>query len=127
MQNQTLANQNGVGTSTLFKVLTLLVQPQRGQLLWRGYDVLRTRTWSPKRVRQHVVLVHQHAVMLRTSVFRNVAYGLKIRGVRRHEIDRRVESALSQGRMVEPLGTPLRPSAVAPQDMATDRLNGWFE
>ena len=93
--NYAVVGENGAGKSTLFKVLTRLIPPQRGQLLWRGQDVLHTRACSPKRLRQHVVLVHQQPVMFRTTVFRNVAYGLKLRRVPRLEMARRVEAALS--------------------------------
>ncbi len=94
-QSYAVVGPNGAGKSTLFKVLTLLVHPQQGQVVWRGQDILHTPAWSPKRLRQHVVLVHQHPVMLRTSVFRNVAYGLHIRRIPRPEIIRRVAAALS--------------------------------
>ena len=98
-QSYAVVGANGAGKSTLFKVLTLLVQPQQGQVLWRGQDIVKTTAWSPNRLRQHVVLVHQHPVMFRTSVFRNVAYGLNLRRVPRCEIVRRVEAALTWVRM----------------------------
>ena len=54
------------------------------------------------------MLVHQHPVMLRTSVFRNVAYGLNIRRIPRSEIIRRVEAALSWVRMERHATRPAR-------------------
>ncbi|MDH3601849.1 MAG: phosphate ABC transporter ATP-binding protein [Candidatus Tectomicrobia bacterium] len=94
-QSYAVVGANGAGKSTLFKVFTWLAPLQQGQVLWRGQDILHAPAWSPKRLRQHVVLVHQHPVMFRTSVFRNVAYGLTLRRVLRSEIARRVETALA--------------------------------
>lgn len=99
---------NGAGKSTLFKVCTLLLRPQQGRLLWRGQDVLHSRTCSPTQLRQHVVLVPQHPVMLRTSVFRNVAYGLKIRRWPQRDIAPMVEAALFQVRMTAHATRPAR-------------------
>lgn len=107
-RNYAVVGANGAGKSTLFKVLTLLVRPQHGQVVWRGEDILHSSAWSPKRLRQHVVLVHQHPVMFRTSVSRNVAYGLTLRRVSRSEIRRRVETALTWVGMEKHASRPAR-------------------
>jgi tungstate transport system ATP-binding protein len=90
---------NGAGKSTLFKVLTFLVEPQRGRVLWQGQDVLRTL--SPTQLRQRVVWVSQTPLLFRTSVFQNVAYGLKRRRVPRRDISRRVVAALDRVHMAD--------------------------
>ena len=99
---------NGAGKSTLFKVLTRLVEPQQGSLRWHGQEVLQSAIIPPKVLRQHVVLVHQHPLLFRTSVFHNVAYGLKLRGLSRRDIARRVEAALYRVQMAEFAKRPAR-------------------
>ncbi|PON16578.1 hypothetical protein C2W62_17695 [Candidatus Entotheonella serta] len=90
---------NGAGKSTLFKVMTLLIAPQRGQLWWKGQEVLRTL--SPTRLRQQMVWVGQSPLLFRTSVFQNVAYGLKRRRVPRRELSQRVMAALNRVHMAD--------------------------
>ena len=90
---------NGAGKSTLFKVLTLLVVPQQGRVLWRGQDI--QRTLSPTELRQRVVWVSQAPLLFRTSVFQNVAYGLKRRRVPRQDLSRRVMAALDRVHMAD--------------------------
>ncbi len=92
---------NGAGKSTLFKVLSLLLQPQQGHVLWKGQDVLRTTSLSPTRLRRHVVGVSQTPILFRTSVFQNVAYGLKIRRVPKRDVARRVQAALNRVHMAD--------------------------
>ncbi|MEE9146610.1 MAG: ATP-binding cassette domain-containing protein [Candidatus Tectomicrobia bacterium] len=92
---------NGAGKTTLFKVLTLLIQPQHGRVLWHGQDLMRTASVTPQTLRQQVVLVSQQPLLFRTSVFHNVAYGLKVRGVSRSDITRRVEAVLHQVQMAD--------------------------
>ncbi len=73
---------NGAGKTTLFRVLTLITRPQSGCILWHGQDMMQTAA-AAKVLRQHVVWVSQQPLLFRTSVFHNVAYGLRIRGVPR--------------------------------------------
>lgn len=99
---------NGAGKSTLFKVLSLLLQPQQGRVLWKGQDVLRTAALSPTQLRRHVVGVSQTPMLFRTSVFQNVAYGLKIRHVPKRDIARRVQAALDRVHMADAASRPAR-------------------
>lgn len=100
---------NGAGKSTLFQVLTGLIPLQRGQLRWCGREVsLRSSDISPHQLRQHVVFVRQQPLLFRTSVFDNVAYGLKLRGLHRSEIACRVEVVLDQVQMTDFAKRPAR-------------------
>ncbi len=90
---------NGAGKSTLLKVLTLLVEPQQGRVLWKGRDVLHTL--SPTQLRQQVVWVSQAPILFRTSVFQNVVYGLKRRRIPRRDISHRVLAALDRVHMAD--------------------------
>ncbi len=87
---------NGAGKTTLFKLLTLLVRPQHGRLVWHGQDLRTATARAQQALRQQIVLVSQQPLLFRTSVFHNVAYGLKVRRVARTEITPRVAAALKQ-------------------------------
>lgn len=103
-----IVGANGAGKTTLFKVLTRLVQPQQGRLLWHGQELRSAAPFSPQALRQQVVLVSQQPLLFRTSVFHNVAYGLKVRGHTRQDIARRVMAALQRVQMADYARRPAR-------------------
>jgi len=72
-------------------ILALLEAPTAGRLLYRMKEV-HPRSSLP--VKREITMVGQNPVMLTTSVFSNVAYGLKARGFRKDELKPRVEEAL---------------------------------
>ena len=72
---------NGSGKTTLLLVLGLLERPSEGQVLFEGKSV-RGEELS---LRRRMAVVLQEALLLRRSVLDNVAMGLSLRGVARHE------------------------------------------
>jgi tungstate transport system ATP-binding protein len=80
---------NGAGKSTLLKVLSLLDSPTKGNLYYNGEKI------SIKKVslvqRRKIAIALQQSLLLNTSVFQNIALGLKIRRVPRREIKDKVE------------------------------------
>jgi len=85
-----LFGPNGAGKSTLLRLLALYTRPDSGTLTFLG------RSWDEvdRATRRQVVFLPQHPFLLDGSVLANVAYGLRIRGVRRH-LDRRAAEALA--------------------------------
>ena len=84
---------SGAGKSTLLRLLDFLEPPTRGQLHFRDhYSANGSR--APLDVRRRVTTVFQRPVLLNTSVYGNVAYGLKIRGDK--EVQRKVKRVLEQ-------------------------------
>ena len=74
-----LLGPNGSGKTTLLHVLALLRLPTSGIVRFLGEPVSwREKTLVP--LRRKVVLVDQHPIMFSTTVIKNVAYGLKMRG-----------------------------------------------
>lgn len=70
---------NGSGKTTLLHILAFLMPPTSGTLRFRGKLVVwRENKLLPLRMK--VVLVEQHPIMFSTTVAKNVAYGLKMRG-----------------------------------------------
>ena len=92
---------NGAGKSTLFKVMTGLLQPQEGSLQWQDQEMIPLTSGVPKQLRRKIILVRQHPLLFRTSVFRNVAYGLKLRGWSRRAIASRVMAELERVDMAD--------------------------
>ncbi|TFW10235.1 ATP-binding cassette domain-containing protein, partial [Oxalobacteraceae bacterium OM1] len=88
-----LTGLNGAGKSTLLRVLAGLEPALCGELRFVGQ--LAALSPYPQAMREAIVYVHQHPVMFATSVFDNIAYGLKARGLPRGEIVQRVDAALA--------------------------------
>jgi tungstate transport system ATP-binding protein len=73
-----LVGPNGAGKSTLLLALASLVRLARGRLSFRGSPV---ETGNELAYRRHIGLVLPDPLLLNTSVFANVAAGLRFRGV----------------------------------------------
>jgi tungstate transport system ATP-binding protein len=83
-----LIGPNGSGKSTFLLVLNSLIKPVSGRLLYRGEPVVsRVEAF---RYRRKVSMVFQEPLLFDTTVYKNVASGLKIRGLKRDEIRERV-------------------------------------
>jgi tungstate transport system ATP-binding protein len=87
----TLSGPNGSGKSTLLRLLALLETPDAGRV-----DYLENGAALSKdlELRRRFTLVLPRPGIFNTTVFNNVAYGLKIRGVKSGEIETRVNASL---------------------------------
>ena len=87
----TVLGPNGSGKSTLLRIIAALEQPTDGALVLDGkaLDLNENGSW-----RKRTTLVFQRPVVLRGSVFDNVAYGLIQRGLSNSSIKERVSEAL---------------------------------
>lgn len=79
---------NGAGKSTLLKVLALLERPTTGAVFFRGVKVTAKNALA---FRRRMAVVFQEPLLLNTTVFNNVAQGLKFRGIDGAELQRRVD------------------------------------
>ncbi len=86
-----LLGPNGSGKSTLLKILALLLPPDRGEIRFQGTKVTSKNL---EHLRLQSTLVFQKTLLLNTSVFNNVAYGLRIRKIPKAKIAEEVSKAL---------------------------------
>lgn len=75
-----LLGPNGAGKTTLLNILAFLESPTAGKVLLRGRPVSFADPLV-RDFRKEVVLVDQHPILFSTTVYRNLEFGLKIRGI----------------------------------------------
>ena len=71
---------NGAGKTTLFKILTLLDRATSGEVYFDGSPSSLLSPEGKLKLRRRTGMVMQNPFMFNTSVWKNVAYGLKLRG-----------------------------------------------
>ena len=86
----TLLGPSGSGKTTLLNLTAGYLEPTGGQVFIGERDVTRV----PARRRNVGMVFQNYALFPHMSVEKNVAYGLKVRGVPKAEIERRVDAAL---------------------------------
>jgi len=84
---------NGAGKSTLLRVMGLLEQPARGKVYFRGTLADQNNSLS---VRRRMASVFQEPLLVNAPVYENAALGLKLRGLDRRAIERRVRPWLER-------------------------------
>lgn len=87
-----LIGPNGAGKSTLLLTMAGLLKPAQGKINYQGSPVDSNARRSA--MRRNVCVVFQEPLLLNTSVYKNVAMGLKFRHLGNAEIKRNVENAL---------------------------------
>lgn len=87
-----LIGPNGAGKSTLLLMLAGLLKPQQGKIYFQGSPI-ETRN-DLAMLRRNVSVVFQEPLLLNSSVFENVALGLKFRKIPNEEIKSRVQQSL---------------------------------
>jgi len=73
-----LVGPNGSGKSTLLRLLGFIERPSSGRIYYNG----RSADPFSDEARFQVTLLPQEPLLMKRSVFRNVSYGLKLRGIR---------------------------------------------
>jgi tungstate transport system ATP-binding protein len=89
-----LVGPNGAGKSTLLQVMALLLEPDEGEICFDGRTV--SARGNPITVRRRMAVVFQEPLLFDTTVFENVASGLRLRGARRQALSSRVNEWLER-------------------------------
>jgi ABC-type Fe3+/spermidine/putrescine transport system ATPase subunit len=91
----TLLGPSGCGKTTLLRAIAGLVEPSGGEIAIKGRSVNNVPIH-----RRNIGLVFQnYALFPHKTIFDNVAFGLKYRGIDRHTIAKKVDNALAAVRL----------------------------
>jgi spermidine/putrescine ABC transporter ATP-binding subunit len=85
-----LLGPSGCGKTTTLRIVAGFERPDHGEVVIRGRDV----TQLPAHRRDIGIVFQSYALFPHMTVLQNVAYGLRVRGLPRHEIGPRVAAAL---------------------------------
>lgn len=87
---------NGSGKTTLLKIVALLTLPQEGRIFFEGRPVNGADPARSRQYRRRVTLLMQQVYLFRSTVFENVAAGLRFRGMAKEAIEARVTGMLEK-------------------------------
>ncbi len=107
---------SGCGKSTLLRCLNRMNDlipgaEVRGQVLYHGQDLYDPAV-DPVEVRRHIGMVFQKPNPFPKSVFDNVAFGLRVQGIK-DDLEARVEQALRRAALWDEVKDKLRESGLA--------------
>jgi len=91
----TLLGPSGCGKTTLLRLIGGFVQPDQGSILLSGKDV----TSIPPFRRNVTTVFQQYALFPHMNVFENVAFGLRLRRIPRHDLSKQVADSLEMVRL----------------------------
>ena len=86
-----LLGPSGCGKTTCLRIIAGFEMPDNGRVILDGEDI----TNLPPYKRNIGMVFQNYALFPHLTVFENVAYGLKVRGLRQREIREKVKNALS--------------------------------
>jgi tungstate transport system ATP-binding protein len=88
-----LIGPSGAGKSTLLRILNLLESPTGGDVLYDGRKAPAGET-EKLALRRKMTMVFQKPALLDMSVYDNISFGLRARGISHKEIEWRVHAEL---------------------------------
>jgi ABC-type Fe3+/spermidine/putrescine transport system ATPase subunit len=91
----TLLGPSGCGKTTLLRIVAGFIRPSEGRILLHGQDVTRT----PPHKRPVNMVFQRPTLFPHLDVYGNVAFGLRVAGLPKPEIESRVGEALSLVRL----------------------------
>lgn len=92
-----LMGANGAGKSTLLHLLAQLLPADEGEIFFDGQPVHGTK--QAQFLRQQVTLVEQSPFLFDSSVYHNIAFGLRLRHIKGDLQQQRVTQALADVRL----------------------------
>ncbi|MDR1271815.1 MAG: cell division ATP-binding protein FtsE [Clostridiales Family XIII bacterium] len=90
-----LVGPSGAGKSTFVKLLLKLLDADKGEILYKGYDVTRLK---PRQVPQHRrsmgIVFQDFSLLPKKTVYENIAFAMEIVGKRKRTVHRHVPQIL---------------------------------
>jgi len=91
----TVVGPNGSGKTTMLKIMAFIDEPTSGEVFFYGEKIS-----NRNQARKKSTMVFQKTTLFSTTVYKNVAYGLKLRGYSKKETEEKVKEALSLVKLV---------------------------
>ncbi|MDW7777243.1 MAG: ATP-binding cassette domain-containing protein [Methanosarcinales archaeon] len=86
---------SGTGKTTLLRILDLLEKPDTGHIKLDGMVINGGQNNNRTAARQRISMVFQSPALFNDTVYNNVAYSLKVRGMDKHTIEHKVSQSLA--------------------------------
>lgn len=90
-----IVGPNGSGKTTLLNILNLLEKPDEGQIFFYDQEITNKSNSDTLEIRRRMTLVNQDPFLFHSTVYDNIAYGLKIRSIPSRVRKSRIRSALN--------------------------------
>jgi len=90
-----IVGPNGSGKTTLLNILNLLEKPDEGQIFFHDQEISNKSNSDTLEIRRRMTLVNQDPFLFHSTVYDNIAYGLKIRSIPSKVQKSRIKSALN--------------------------------
>jgi len=90
-----IVGPNGSGKTTLLNILNLLDNPDEGQISFYDQEISNKSNEDTLKIRRRMTLVNQNPFLFHSTVYDNIAYGLKIRSFSSTEQRIRIKKALN--------------------------------
>lgn len=86
----TLLGPSGCGKTTILRLIAGFMEPSKGQIFFNGNVINRV----PANERQVNTVFQDYALFPHLNVFENVAFGLRIKGMKKDKLEAKVKEAL---------------------------------
>jgi len=91
-----LLGPNGSGKTTLLRIIAGIEKPTSGEMRFKSAKV---DEGNIDQVRLETTMVFQKTALFSTSVYKNIAYGLRLRGYSKRETDEKIKGVLKTVRL----------------------------
>ncbi len=86
---------NGSGKTTLLNILNLLEKPDKGKIFFHNQEITGKSNSDILKIRRRMTLVNQDPFLFHSTVYDNIAYGLKVRAIPSKVQKDRIKNALT--------------------------------
>lgn len=96
---------NGCGKSTFLNLLSLADRPSRGEIIFNGEKVRYGDSDRLLELKRRIGYLMQNPYLFNMSVYSNISYGLRVRGLSKAEIREKVERMMARLSLTHLAGT----------------------